>query len=460
MRAAAHFAPLPDDAPHVIEPTPPSPRPASALAGLLLLVIVFAVGVAVGQTSLFAGGSARPTTPPVQSTPTPGASDQPGQLEGIDLFWKALSIIRQSFVGRSEIDDKTLVYGAIRGMVEALGDTGHSVFLTPEEVIDEQNSLDGAVVGIGVLLGERDGNIVIVSVIPQGPADDAGIKAGDRLLSVEGNSVQGMDPGDVASQVRGDEGSTVNLVLERPSTGERLELAIVRERLRVPAADWAIVPGTDIGLLRLVQFSAGSADDLRAARDAALAAGARRLILDLRGNPGGYVDQAVNVSSLFLKGETVYVRELASGERIPVSTNNGDYAPTDLPLVVLIDENTASSAEITSGAIQSNHRAQLVGQTTFGTGTVLLPFGLPDGSEVRLAVERWLTPDGELIFGKGITPDVDVALGPDDVPVEPQGVRGLTPEQFAALTDPQLLRAVELVGSAQPVAPSPIAALH
>lgn len=438
---------------------PPSPRAASSLAALVLLVVVFAVGVTVGQSGVFGAGAARPTSSPAaQPTAAPSASGQPQALEGFDMFWQALGIIRDNFVGRGDLDDKTLLYGAIRGLVEALGDTGHSAFRTPEQVEAEQNSLGGDVVGIGVLLGERAGNIVIVSVIPNGPADDAGIRAGDRVIEVGGQSVEGLEPEDVAGNVRGGEGSTVEMVLERPSSGERLELSMVRERLHVPAADWALVPGTDIGLLRLVQFSAGSADDLRAARDAAAAAGARRFILDLRGNPGGYVDQAVNVSSLFLRGQTVYVRELASGERIPVPTNNGDYAPSDLPLVVLIDENTASSAEITAGAIQSAGRAQLVGETTFGTGTVLLPFPLPDGSQVRLAVERWLTPDGELIFGKGIAPEVEVVPGPNDVPVEPQGVRDLTPEQVQSIDDPQLLKAIELVGTAQPVPAPPQAA--
>jgi carboxyl-terminal processing protease len=446
------LAALPDDARQMSAPyepsPPPTPRPASALAALVLLVIVFAVGVTVGQSGFFGGGSARPQPSAAPGQPTPGTtpSGQPAQLEGFGIFWDALSIIRASFVGRAEIDDQTLVYGAIRGMVEALGDTGHSVFLTPEEVEAEQNSLGGEVVGIGVLLGERDGGIVIVSVIPQGPADDAGIRAGDRVLSVDGRSVEGLAPEQVAGNVRGDAGSTVEIVLERPSSGERLELSIVRERLRVPAADWAMVPGTDIGLLRLFQFSTGSANDLRDARDAAITAGAGRLILDLRGNPGGYVDQAVNVTSLFVADQTVYIRELASGERIPVPTNNNAYSATDLPLVVLIDENTASSAEITAGAIQSNGRAQLVGTTTFGTGTVLLSFDLPDGSSVRLAVERWLTPEGELIFGKGIAPDVEVTLGPSDVPVEPQALDGLTPEQLQELGDPQLLRAIELLG--------------
>ena len=425
---------------------PPTARPASALAALVLLLVVFVVGVAVGQSGAFGGpggGSVTPTAASDRATPSPQGSGEPG-LTGFDLFWEALGIIRGNYVGRAQLDDKTLVYGAIRGLVDALGDTAHSVFMTPEEVQSERNALNGSVVGIGVLLGERDGQIMIVSVIPASPAHDAGIKAGDQIVVVDGQSVEGLRPEQVAGRVRGDEGTTVQLTVSRPSTGERLELSIVREQLRVPAASWTMVPGTKIGLLRLVQFSAGSADELRIVRDAAVAAGATGLILDLRGNPGGYVDQAVNAASLFLTDKSVYIRELADQERIPVSTIS-DVPATDLPLVVLVDQNTASSAEILAGAIQSADRGQLVGEMTFGTGTVLGAFDLPDGSSIRLAVERWLTPDGVLIFGVGITPEVEVALGPNDAPVEPDELTDLTPEQLAAIHDPQLLRATDLL---------------
>jgi carboxyl-terminal processing protease len=175
----------------------------------------------------------------------------------------------------------------------------------------------------------------------------------------------------------------------------------------------------------------------------AIAAGATTLILDLRGNPGGLVDEAVQSASLFLRDRTVYIRETAAGERIPAQTND-EQPVTDLPLVVLIDQNTASSGEILAGALKSAGRGPIVGTTTFGTGTVLLQFPLADGSAVRLAIERWLTPDGELIFGKGVAPTEVVELGPQDVPVEPDDLRDLAPEQIPTLTDPQLLRAIEL----------------
>jgi carboxyl-terminal processing protease len=434
------------------EPVAPSPRPASSLAALVLLVVVFIVGIAVGQSGLFGGAR----TPTGSGAPTPAPSASP-TLEGMDLFWKALQDIREHYVGRDQLDDKTLVYGAIRGLIDALGDTGHSVFLTPQEVQDLQGSLDQSVVGIGVLLGQRDGQPVIVSVIPDSPAHDAGIRAGDELVSVDGQAVAGLTTDEIVTHIRGDAGTTVQITLQRPSTGQTMDVSIVREELHVPAAWWAMVPGTKIGLLRLASFGAGASADLQRSRDAAIAAGATALILDLRGNPGGYVEEAKLVASEFLHDKVVYISEDAAGQRTPVATED-EVATTDLPLVVLVDQFTASAAEIVAGAIQSAHRATLVGATTFGTGTVLNAFDLPDGSSIRLAVERWLTPDGVLIFGKGITPEVAVAMGADDVPFEPDALEGMTPAQVAALSDPQLLRALELLGAPLPSpAPSAVA---
>ncbi len=445
----------------------PAARPAVALAAILLIALVFLVGVAVGQSGLLSGPSgdggvaAQPSaTPSAEPSPTgpdpslgPGATIPPDAPLDFGLLLESLEVIRQTYVGRSELDVTSLTHGAIRGIVDALGDTAHSVFLTPEEADAEQNSLDGSVVGIGVLLGLRDEQVVIVSVIGDGPAQEVGLRAGDEIVEVDGEAVAGLETEQVAARVRGEEGTEVTITVERPSTGQRLDFTMERARIEIPAASWAMVPGTDVALLRLVQFSAGSAAELAQARDDALAAGAERLILDLRGNPGGFVDQAVDATSLFVPDSVVYIRELASGERIPVRTNP-DIEPTGVPLVVLVDQNTASSGEITAGAIDAAGRAPLVGQTTFGTGTILLPFDLSDGSSIRLAVERWLTPDGELIFGNGIEPDVEVELPPDGVPVEPDELRDLSPEEVSALGDTQLLTALDLVRGVTP-SPSP-----
>jgi carboxyl-terminal processing protease len=285
------------------------------------------------------------------------------------------------------------------------------------------------------------------------------LKAGDLLVAVNGQDVTSATPDQIVTQVRGDAGTTVQITVERPSTGERLDFSIVRAKINFPSVSWTMVPGTTVALLRLSQFSAGSADDLLAARDAALGQGATAIILDLRGNPGGYVDEAVKAASEFLHGKVVYIRELADGSHVPVMTDDS-VASSDVPLVLMIDSNTASSSEIMSGAIKSAGRAPLVGATTFGTGTVLLPYTLSDGSVIRLAVERWLTPDGELIFGKGITPTDPVALGPSDVPIEPTDLQGLPADQLDTISDTQLLRALQLAGgpTISPLPPTPASA--
>jgi carboxyl-terminal processing protease len=453
-----------DSTPPDLRPT--GPGPALALAAVLLLVAAFSTGLVVGQS-----GSLRPTatdgptpnssvspaavgTPPASAVPSGVPTATPGSSPGatpagtpadFGLFWEALDTIRQQFVGRDELADRDLTYGAIRGLVESLGDTGHSIFLTPDELRDERRSLDGSFVGIGALLGVKDGRPVVVSVFADSPAQQAGVRPGDEIIEVDGQDVQRLDPATVAARVRGEEGTTVNLLVGRPSTGERLALSIVRRELVIPVVSWTMVPGTRIGLLRLIQFSSGSSEQLGAARDAAVAQGAQALILDLRSNPGGIVPEAIDVASLFLEGQTVFVRELADGQRIPVATNPS-VSSTDLPLVVLIDGGTASSAEIVAGAIRSAGRAELVGETTFGTGTVLNEFELSDGSAIRLAVERWLTPDGEVIFDRGIDPSQPVELEAEELPIEPDQLRDVDPAALPAIGDAQLLRAIELLG--------------
>jgi carboxyl-terminal processing protease len=435
-----------NEPPVYLEPIAPSPKPSSALAALLVLVVVFVVGVTVGQSSFFGGASI---------APQPAASATPG-LADMDLFWQALQDIRDKYVGRGELSDQTLLYGAIRGMVDSLGDTGHTTFLTPEEVRLVRDSLNSSVVGIGVTIAQRDGANVVTSVLPDSPARDAGIKPGDVITAVNGEEISGLTLDELISRVRGDAGTSVLVTILRPSTGETLDLSIVREELQIPAATWAFVPTTHVALLRLSSFSAGSSAELRAARDAAVAAGATGLIFDLRANPGGYVNEAVNVASQFLREKTVYLSEDAAGTQTPVKSDDA-VEPTDLPLVVLVDQYTASSAEIVSGAIQSAGRAPIVGETTFGTGTVLDVFDLGDGSQLRLATSRWLTPDGELIFGKGITPDVVVPLATGDIPVDPEMLA--IPDQAAAvnaaLRDPQLLKALELLDVELPTREGP-----
>ena len=382
--------------------------------------------------------AATSSAPPVAPTVPPAAP------EDFALFWEALQVIQERYVDREALDDTNLTYGAIRGMVEALGDTGHTVFLTPDEVQAQQDSLSGTLIGIGVMLGERGGRPVVMSVISGAPAEEAGVRSGDIILAVEGVSAERLGPEGIAERVRGLAGTPVTITVLHRGASEPEDITIVRQRIQVEPVSWSFVPGTSIADVRLIQFSSGAADALRTALEEAIAGGAEAIVLDLRSNPGGLVDEAVGVASHFLDEGVVYQRRDASGGEAPVEVRPDGLA-TDLPLVVLLDMGTASSAEIVSGAIADNERGTLVGEQTFGTGTVLNTIELSDGSAVRVGIERWLTPDGELIFDRGIAPDEVVELPVDGELLEPSDLSELSPEAFASSSDNQLQRAVELL---------------
>ncbi|MGZ8514485.1 MAG: S41 family peptidase, partial [Candidatus Limnocylindrales bacterium] len=223
--------------------------------------------------------------------------------------------------------------------------------------------------------------------------------------------------------------------------------SIVRAAVAEVVVSWTMVPGTKTALLRLDQFSNGSADDVKAALGEIKAAGADRLILDLRGNPGGYVNEAVGVASQFLSSGDVYIERDAAGHETHHPVSPGGVA-TDIPLVVLVDGGTASSAEIVSGALQDAGRARIVGVKTFGTGTVLGEFPLADGSALRVGTVEWLTPMGRRIWHEGIVPDVVVERAADVAPLGPDDIKSMTAAQIATLTDPQLARALSVASAA------------
>lgn len=455
-------------------PPPPLPpgRSAGSSVGRILalglaLVVVFAVGFAAGGSpgALAPAATSRPTsqpgiTPPPGATDTPGAetpsattpggpaaSVPPNAPADFDVFWEALKVVQDQFVDASKVTDQNLTWGAIRGLVDALGDTGHSVFLTPDDVKADNDSLSGHVSGIGVVVDSRQMPPTIVSVIPGGPAAGAGLKPGDVILAVDGTSTSTLQPSEIVTRIRGEAGTSVTLSIRHVGDSTPVDVTIVRADVQVPSATWSMLPGTQIADIHVQQFSAGAAQAAKDEIQAALDAGAQKIVLDLRGNPGGYVNEAVTLASQFIpEGSTVYEEKNRAGDVNLVKAEGGGIA-LDLPLVVLIDQGSASASEIVSGAIQGNQRAKLVGVTTFGTGTVLNTFTLSDGSAIRLGVLEWLTPTGETIFGKGITPDVVVALPTDGVALDPTELGSMSAADFAASKDAQLLKAVELLAN-------------
>jgi carboxyl-terminal processing protease len=411
----------------------------------LALVATFSAGIGVGGIVASATGGASAATPSPASSPGASAPTEFG------LIREAWDTIHSQYVGRDELDDRALIYGAIDGMTQAVGDTGHTDFMTPEERAERNENLSGSYVGIGVRIDATDEGLPrVVDVFADSPAESAGLQPGDVIVEVDGRSTTDATIDEVAGWVRGESGTTVTVVVRADGTGPERTYDIVRADVPLQPVSWTLVPGSTTAVIRLDQFSHGSADDIVQALKDVRAGGAERLVLDLRGNPGGYVNEAVGIASQFLESGVVYVERNAAGEE-KVHEVTPDGVAYDLPLVVLVDGDTASSSEIVSGALQDAGRATIVGETTYGTGTVLGEFVLSDGSALRIGTVEWLTPDGRRIWHEGIAPDVQVSQPDDAESLTPDDLRDMTAAQVAAMTDAQLAEALELV-AAKPAA--------
>lgn len=377
-----------------------------------------------------------------------GRSQSPAALDEEDrksvaLYAQALDKVRDNYVDQEAIDPKKETYGAIEGMLKTLGDQGHTRFLTPEERKQNEQDLSGSYEGIGIEIVNKDDKIVVVAPIEGSPADRVGFESGDVLVAVNGKSVRDDQLSEVIDKIKGPEGTRVEVTVQRGQKERKFDLQ--RAEIKVPIVSWALIPETNVAYVYLSSFSDNSAEELQKAFEDARAAGARRFILDLRDNPGGRLDQAVEMAGYFLEPDSVvYIRKDASGEREDIKVQ-GDPESTDAPLAVLVNRGSASSAEILAGALRDNDRATVIGETTFGTGTVLSEFVLRDGSSILLGVAEWLTPDGDFIRDTGITPDVKVPLEEGTERLTPDDVRGLSREEVLK-KDAQLREAYEKLG--------------
>ena len=360
------------------------------------------------------------------------------------LMAEAWNTIQRVYVDRNSVKPKLMTYGAISGMVDALGDTGHSRFLTPEMVKQERNLTKGELEGIGAEVQMKNGRLVIVAPIDGSPAQRAKLKPGDVIQRVDGKEVSGLPLDQAVDLILGPAGSAVKLTILDPHTGQTRDITIVRARVTLHNVTWKQLPGTTAAHLRIVTFSKGVTKELRETLLAIQREKLTGLILDFRNNPGGLYDEAISAASQFLRNGNVLLEKDALDKIRPVPVQPGGVA-TASPMVVLINGGTSSGAEIVAGALQDAHRAKLVGEKTFGTGTVLQTFSLSDGSALMLAIEEWLTPDGHVIWHHGITPDVVVSLPLEVVPVLPMTKGELTAEKLRESGDVQLLRALDLL---------------
>lgn len=332
-----------------------------------------------------------------------------------DTFWEAWTFLDSKFYGDVPPDQER-VYGAIRGMVNSFGDE-HTAFIDPFRAAIMSENIHGSFEGIGttVRLGET-GGVEVIDVLPDYPAFKAGLHRGDVILKVDGQPVEGLNLYEAVLLIRGPAGSTVTLTILREGRPEPFKVSVVRAKIEIEIVHSEMLEqGQPIGYVHLTQFSNGAAKKLGWAVKSLLGQGATAIILDLRSNPGGLLSEAVDVSSLFASEGTVVIEKLKDGEEKQFDARYRPHISTDVPLVVLVNGGSASASEIVAGAMQDWGRATLIGETTFGKGSVQLPHNLSDGSELRVTIAEWLTPSGRQINGQGITPDITIEMTSKDV---------------------------------------------
>ncbi len=387
----------------------------STFAAGLVVALSFGAGYFVGSQE----AAQAQVGPSSTVTPTPDPRDaltQPpdGITEQFGVFWQVWNLIQREYVA-GPMDQTQLLYGAIRGMLESLDDP-YSVFFDPATHKLQQASLEGTYGGIGTAIDLKDGRITIITVFDGSPAAGAGLQTGDVLLSVDGREVTGLSMAEVATLVRGPADTSVRLTISRPNDlleAETLEFTIIRRRLTVESVTTRYADD-DLAIIKIRTFAATTPRQFVAALRRVQEEGVKGIVLDLRDNPGGYLGSSVAVASQFLPADTVVlIEQLGDGERELHKTRR-DGRLLDMPLVVLVNNGSASGAEIVAGALADHDRAILIGETTFGKGTVQVEHDLTDGSAVRITMARWLTPGGHVIQGVGLTPDEVVTQTADD----------------------------------------------
>lgn len=368
--------------------------------GIVILIIgCLGVGFLAGRVSTILPFN-------IPSTTTTSSSTE----ELFKPFWEAWQIVHNEYLVQP-VNDEKMMQGAIRGMMQSLGDP-HSGYMDPTEYGNATAPLEGYS-GIGAYVNTEGDFLTITEPIKGSPAESAGLKAGDQIVAIDGQDMTGVLPELARQKVLGPAGTKVVLTIKREGVEQPFGVTITRAQITIPSIEYEMLD-TNIAYIRLSAFSDTSGDDLRTALKEALTQNPKGLILDLRYNAGGYLDAAIKVGSEFLPDGVVAYEEYADGSRDTFNVT-GDGLATKIPMVVIVNEWSASASELVAGALQDRGRAQLVGVTTFGKGTVQNWIALSDNEgAIRVTIARWLTPNGRNVTGMGLKPDVEVMISDAD----------------------------------------------
>ncbi|MCX6787318.1 MAG: S41 family peptidase [Candidatus Kaiserbacteria bacterium] len=361
-----------------------------------------------------------------------GLDATPDQSVDFTDFWKAWNALDSNYVithASSTLPSvKDRLFGAIAGLASSYNDP-YTVFFPPKEAKQFAETISGSFAGVGMEIDVKNGVLTVVAPLKGTPAEAAGIKAGDQIATIDGKSTDGLAVDEAVSRIRGPVGTTVSLTIVR--AGKLLTIKIVRETIQIPETDDGLDATSGVYHIALYEFTANSTHLFNQAFQRFKASGSKKLVIDLRGDPGGYLDAAVDIASHFIPKGAIIVTEDFDGKAPsrPHTSIGYNDTPTGTKIVVLIDGGSASASEILAGALQDTHAATLIGTKSFGKGSVQTLMDL-DGGSLKVTVARWITPAGHWIMGNGVTPDITVPITDADV---------------TAKIDPQMARAVQFL---------------
>jgi carboxyl-terminal processing protease len=391
---------------------------------LFLVVLALFLGTFIGGA--FFGYFNRPAIEKVTVLFNKEAS-KPAPVD-FSPFWITWNIIESKYASGNGLDTQKMVWGAIQGLVKSLEDP-YSVFFPPQESKSFKEDMQGDFGGVGMEIGIRNNVLIVISPLKGTPAERAGIKSGDRILNIDDKPTADMTSEEAARLIRGEKGTSVKLTILHKNEEKPKEITITRDIIQIPVLDTE-KKTNGIFIIKMYNFSGNSASIFRNALQEFVNSGNNKLILDLRNNPGGYLESAVDIASWFLPAGKIVAKEKFSSGEEDVFRSRGYDIFENLPFVIIVNEGSASASEILAGALQEQGIAKLVGQKTFGKGSVQELIQITSETSLKLTIAKWLTPNGKSISDEGLEPDYKVEL---------------TEKDIEANRDPQMEKAIELL---------------
>ena len=353
----------------------------------------------------------------------------PPENVDLSLLWQVWKTIEEKYAVKDKINAQAMIYGAINGLVKSLDDP-YTVFLKPEDAKKFLEDVKGTFEGVGMEIGIKDGQLRVVAPLANTPAERAGLRAGDKILQVDGKSTEGITIDEAINWIRGPKGTEVVLTIYRDAWGEARDIKLIRDVIDVPAFKLEL-RNDKIAYLKIYQFSEKAGYEFPEIALQILNSDAQKIILDLRDNPGGYLEVAQEIASWFLeKGQVVAIEDFGGRQEQKFYLARDNARLVAYPVVILINKGSASGAEILAGALRDNRGIKLIGEKSFGKGSVQELVSLKNNSFLKITVANWLTPKGELITNKGLEPDIKVEM---------------TTADYEAGHDPQLEKAIEII---------------